>query len=356
MTKSSDRQRTDDDKAIQKLFKDINNGGLRRKRNSEFDLSDSDDDAEARRRRKQREFAKMRKALLENENVGKIAEDPKKTAFLKAIEDRDFDEDFDFLGLPAEDTFRVEMDTQEDSNSQSQQSPSDVETSNRALQESAPSTANMRPPASKQRTQAPRKPTSLAEIKESVSFLVEDPGSYNNRKSSPSSDEDDVSHISDSQRSEEPSRTSFTNPRRTSAIPIIDRLTLKRQSSSSLSAVPDGEAMAFHAPSNTNTFVPSLLRRATISSVGSMNNSLDSSGGSGHATTERAAGGGEKDFVKRGGPKTRMSVNFSVREQEKKGLLDGVEKRRREKREKLARERGRMGGIGKLSRMSTWDG
>ena len=87
---------------------------LRRKRGAEFDLSDSEDDAEARQRRKRREFAKMRKALLENENVGKIAEDPKKLAFLRAIEDReeDDDEELDFLDRPAEASFRIEPDTQ----------------------------------------------------------------------------------------------------------------------------------------------------------------------------------------------------------------------------------------------------
>ena len=45
---------------------------LRRKRGADYDLSDSDDEGEARRRRKQREFAKMRKALLEDEEIGKI--------------------------------------------------------------------------------------------------------------------------------------------------------------------------------------------------------------------------------------------------------------------------------------------
>lgn len=65
----------------------------------------------------------MRKALLADEKVGQIAEDPKKLAFLRAIEDREDDDDLDFLERPAEDSFGVGMDTQEDAvgDSQSQQ-------------------------------------------------------------------------------------------------------------------------------------------------------------------------------------------------------------------------------------------
>ena len=112
---NSDKERASDEKQVEKLFKDITNGTLRRKRGADYDLSDSDDDLEARRRRKQREFMRMRKALLEDENIGKIGEyrpqsgylkrmltrsaalNPKKLAFLRAIEDRDQEEQFDFL-------------------------------------------------------------------------------------------------------------------------------------------------------------------------------------------------------------------------------------------------------------------
>jgi mediator of replication checkpoint protein 1 len=69
----ADKERADDEKRIDKLYKDVTTGMLRRKRGADLDdLSDSDDEAEERRRRKQREFAKMRKALLEDENIGKI--------------------------------------------------------------------------------------------------------------------------------------------------------------------------------------------------------------------------------------------------------------------------------------------
>src|SRR5258706_2675671 len=93
----SDKERARDEKQVEKLYKDITTGMLRRKRGQDYDLSDSDDGGEARRRMKRREFAKMRKALLEDERIGKIAENPKKLAFLHAIEDRDEDDEVDFL-------------------------------------------------------------------------------------------------------------------------------------------------------------------------------------------------------------------------------------------------------------------
>jgi mediator of replication checkpoint protein 1 len=71
----ADKERDEDEKRVSKLFKDIANGGLRRKRGAEMELWDSDDEDEAAARRraaKQREFAKMRKALLADEALGKI--------------------------------------------------------------------------------------------------------------------------------------------------------------------------------------------------------------------------------------------------------------------------------------------
>ena len=64
--------------------------------------------------------------------------------------------------------------------------------------------------------------------------------------------------------------------------------------------------------------------------------------------TERAAGGGEKgDFVRRGGTK-RCSVNFWGREREKRGVVEGVERRRWESREREARRVRGSGGLGGL--------
>ena len=288
----------------------------------------------------------MRKALLENENVGKIAEDPKKMAFFKAIEDRDDGDDLDFLQGSAEDSFRVDVDIQEKGESQSQQqsAPSEpISNKRKRPLEEAPGKTNMRPPATSRRTYAPKKPATLAEIRESVSFLIEEPGSMHQAEPSSSASEDEETTIPSSFGDE-----SHSHPRRTKGNPIIDRLMLKRQSSSASTS----SNLAFHAPatSTMNNFLPS-LHRAGTSSLGDSQGAI--ANGITHATTERAAGGGEKgEFVRRGGTK-RSSVNFAARESQKDRIVEGVERRRREERERVARER--YGGLVSLSRTSTWE-
>ncbi|KAL8727477.1 MAG: hypothetical protein Q9166_006001 [cf. Caloplaca sp. 2 TL-2023] len=350
----ADKERASDEKAVEKLFKDINNGMLRRKRGADFDLSDSDDDVEARRRRKRREFAKMRKALLENENVGKIAEDPKKVAFLRAIEDREGDEDLDFLEQPDESSQPAMVaDSQEIPDSQRRKEADETSAPalckrKRPLVESAPDTTN-RPPSAARRTATMKKPLSLAEIRASVSFLVEEPDAMPVAppSSSPvaSDNENDVNDNTHLQIAMNPPSLNNTDNNKTNAFtcrrrtnPVIDRLSLKRESSS----LSTSSHLAFHNPSNSTapTFkVPSLLRRATTSSF---NTSQDSHGISTLAETERSAGGAEKgDFVRRGGTK-RSSVNFAAAR-----VVKGVEDRVKEGVRRMVRREGSsLSGLG----------
>lgn len=362
-TTCSDKERASDEKAVDKLFKDINNGMLRRKRGAEFDLSDSEDDAEARRRRKRKEFAKMRKALLENESVGKIAEDPKKMAFLRAIEDREDDDDLDFLEQVEEASQQViDINSQETPDPQSQ---SHTESSNTALgkrkhplAESAPDAIN-RPPAAARRTAATSKPSSLAEIRASVSFLIEEPDaapiappSSSPMASDNEGDENNeielprTSTTKNSAKDTNNNNNPFTtHPRRTTN-PVIDRLSLKRNSTSSTSSASNN--LFFQSPSTTTNFTssnftaPSLLRRATTSSS-SFLTQQDRHGISHLAETERGAGGGEKaDFVRRGGTK-RSSVNWRVKEGNR--VKGKEEQGERVRRMMLGRE-GSLGGLG----------
>jgi mediator of replication checkpoint protein 1 len=70
----AEKDLADNEKGIDKLYRDITTGGLRKRKAVGVDelSDDSDDEAQERMRQKQREFAKMRKALLEDENLGKI--------------------------------------------------------------------------------------------------------------------------------------------------------------------------------------------------------------------------------------------------------------------------------------------
>ncbi|KAL8668512.1 MAG: hypothetical protein Q9168_006859, partial [Polycauliona sp. 1 TL-2023] len=329
---------------------------LRRKRGADFDLSDSDDDVEARRRRKRKEFAKMRKALLENENLGKIAEDPKKIAFLRAIEDREDDEDLDFLEQPEEFSQpAMDIDSQPKDDSQAANETEDAQTAaigkcKRPLKDSNPETTNRLPPAARRTTTTMRKPLSLAEIRASVSFLIEEPDAMNiplpSSSPVPSDNENDenedratmdpppaVDDNADNDNTNGNDKNPFTTRRRPN--PVIDRLSLKRNASTSNTS--SSSHLAFQNPttSTSTTFkIPSLLRRATTSSFNTnsnttnLNNSnfhphsnVDSNGISTLAETERSAGGKEKEeFVRRGGTK-RSSVNFV-----KRRVVRGVER------------------------------
>ena len=375
LTSGRDKERISDEKAIEKLYKDINNGGLRRKRGAGLDLSDSEDDAEARRRRKQREFAKMRKALLADEKVGQIAEDPRKLAFLRAIEDRENDEDLDFLDRPAEGSTVAEGSTQDLASSHSQQLGDSISEPNlkrkRPLEEINP---NMRPPPAARRTNAiNKKPSTLAEIRESVSFLVELPGAMQapDPSSSASEPEEDEN---ESAMPSKPQEEQHHHPRRTPANAFIDRLSLKRASSTSTSTSTittsisaSSTRLAFYTPGSSTSDgfkVPSLLRRATTQLTGGGGAGTDSNGISyGPATsTERGTGaGGASDREggssgggfgamrkgSSGGGKKSSSVNCFAREMERRTAVALVEDRKRSERERKAKER-REGGLGRL--------
>ncbi|KAI4242424.1 MAG: hypothetical protein LQ352_007232, partial [Teloschistes flavicans] len=268
---------------------------LRRKRGADFDLSDSEDDGEARRRRKRREFAKMRKALLENEKVGKIAEDPKKMAFLRAIEDREDQDDLDFLDQPEDSQPDMIMDSQEASGPQQPESAATaLGKRKRPLAESGPDIANRAPATSRRTAATSKKPTSLADIRASVSFLIERPDAMPMAAPSSSpvaSDNENDENASFCHLADPKNQSAFASRRVSSA--VIDRLSLKR-ASSALSSTCNSSRLAFHDPAAKNMFkVPSLLRRTTTANS-SLNHSQDGNGISTLAETERSAGGGEK--------------------------------------------------------------
>ena len=73
LTITREKERKEDEKRLEKLYKDVTTGLLRKKRGGDLDdLDDSDDEIMERRRRKQEEFARMRRALLADEKIGEI--------------------------------------------------------------------------------------------------------------------------------------------------------------------------------------------------------------------------------------------------------------------------------------------
>ncbi|GAD98814.1 hypothetical protein NFIA_034280 [Paecilomyces variotii No. 5] len=313
---NANHQRAMDEKEVSKLLKDITTGALRRRRaaDDEFDLDDSDDELMARRRAKQREFAKMRKALLADEKIGEIAENPKKAAFFKAIEDRDQDDDMDLDFLDAH------PDSQENDSSQDVQAETVHDDSatignkrKRPLEPSAADIAN-RPPPHLRRTPAAvsRKPSTLAEIRETVSFLTETPeyDSFHEDASIEEEDEHETSEeVDDSTADEETGRTSQDgfaiprNPRRTRG-PVVDRLSLLRQASSNSASSANGK-LAFQSTSTADSISrigfqpPAFLRRSTTGSSSSSTSSVSSGSNSTRTKTGPvpAAAHGKKGAV-----------------------------------------------------------
>ncbi|KAJ5725926.1 uncharacterized protein N7483_007283 [Penicillium malachiteum] len=291
-----DRNR--DEKDVAKLLKDITTGALRRRRGAaddEFDLDDSDDERTARRREKQREFAKMRKALLADDKMGELAEDPKKAAFFKAIEDREFEDDFELEFLEEKESESQNESSQDVRMEGQEDNTQDDKKRKRPLEPSTEDIAN-RPPPNLRRTPASamsKKPATLAEIRETLSFLTETP-EYDSFHEDASLDEDEPgtegddadeavhSDNANSQPNEDFAKPS--HPRRTRA-PVVDRLSLLRQASSnSATATSTGSSntkMAFQAGASNDGPIgfrpPQLLRRVTAGSSSSSSSSVSAS-------------------------------------------------------------------------------
>ncbi|KAI1910505.1 hypothetical protein LOZ61_004392 [Ophidiomyces ophidiicola] len=300
---NANHARQKDEGEVNKLIRDITTGALRRKRGmgDDFDLSDSDDErVAARRRAKQREFAKMRKAILTDENITKIADDPKKQAFFKTIEDRDGDDGFDFLrdecGESSSDTGIMLDGTPECSKNSSEDANMNGK---RPLNPAEPNLLNQ-PAAKLRRTTGSgvKKPSTLAEIRAQVSSLIGEPDSHTVQvvlDSQTESLEEDRAGARDSLPLLEPRQTG--NPRRHGK--VVDRLSLRRAASSNaaMSSLSVGSAsssvskLAFHSSSSTPGFKRPLLllRRSTSSSTASSSSSYSSSSGRSSGVTTPAA-------------------------------------------------------------------
>ncbi|QSZ36775.1 hypothetical protein DSL72_006658 [Monilinia vaccinii-corymbosi] len=337
------REIANDEKQIQKLYNDLSKGTFRRKRGADYDLSDSDDGGEARQRRKRAAESKKRKALLADEKLGKIAQNPKREAFLRAIEDRGSDDEMNFL-----DDFQERDDISSDSQSQTQNDTSQPPPQNQTGEVMGPppkrkhsdSMSDVRPPPHLRRTG--KRPSNLSEVRESLSSLIEDPHALATSMDLRSDSDDDLEIEGGPEQGSEKNRDPFAIRR--TGISIIDRIQLKRESSSNAAA--KNERLAFAAPSSQpgHRVVP-LLRKATTNS--SMLSGTSSTGVStGMSATERMAGGkDEGPGIRRGGGKN-SGVNSFVRESERKALMEKKEKRREQKKFKGVESRRKaVGGL-----------
>lgn len=403
----ADRERQQDEAAVSKLLKDITTGALRRKRgNDDLDLSDEEDAMMRRREAKRREFLRMRKELLKDEAVGKIAEDKKKEAFLRSIEDRhasdDNEDDFDLPGTPLEDESQTAGQAIEQPEKSQDQEASQTHglASNqdkRHLATVATSKLNqIKRSIGHGNAHLNRRPATLAEIRESVSFLIDEPDSQaatidlglsdsedepeayvdlDRHLQSAEADEnaddgedlgdfivDDDGRASEENTFKKPtvpyseSRAAFSERRTKERPNVVNRLSMLRQSSSS-SGSSSSTKMAFYSgtASAAASFnkVPTLLRRATTnSSLGSMAGRDEPVSATGVVTnrTERGKGSEAKEFIRKGSGGQRNAVNYrpTIRE-EKMSQRAGIAKKN------AARSKKATGGfLGGLFGQNSW--
>ncbi|KHJ31530.1 putative mrc1-like domain-containing protein [Erysiphe necator] len=321
----AERERTNNEKQIIKLYHDISKGMLRRKRGAEYELSDSDDDGDARRRRRRQEFIRMRKALLADERVSKIANNPKSQAFLQAIEDRgDSEEDYNFL---------FELEETEDSQDSQNQSQSKINSESQTGSTDNPNhTADTRSSRHFRPAATFKKPSSLSEIRCSLSNLLDDPKTSELVDFSSESGEENESfnvskldeNLEDNTNEKSENLNSLTPLEKRPV--VVDRISLQKKLAAPSSS--RDSRLAFVSSSSTYGLkVPSLLRRTASSSVTSSTHSSTNSGLA--KTTERAAGS-ESCSIRRGGT-WGSGLNSFSRESERRAKMIRTESRREKK-------------------------
>ena len=372
----AERQRLRDEEETSRLYKDLTTGVLRRKMGANaFDLDEDEDEVAARRRQmRQQEEARKRRALLKDENIATLAEGKQskgKDAFLKAIADDDGDEEMGGLSDGESESVPATQDesTQQESQSQQETAPLREISGNKRKLSDDEETQDDGAPAKQRRTQASafKRPTSLLEVQESVSFLLDEPhvvaafgptalelssDSENEEQQEQSEDDDEVTAEAGRQNDGgyAPNPTSFeakamppprlpASQRRTAPkAAVVDRLSLKRGSSSSGSASSSGYSRtAWAAGPTTGGFkVPSLLRRATTSSTTSSNDR--------GVTTPVLSR--ENSGVKMGGSK-KSSLAYQARAEERKAIVEASAKRRQENTAKIALMRRNSSALGR---------
>ncbi|GAO48025.1 hypothetical protein G7K_2213-t1 [Saitoella complicata NRRL Y-17804] len=276
-----------DTKAISDLLNDITNGGLRRKRGGRMMDLDSDDedeeDEEIARERYNRRLQAMRKKLLEDEKLSNLANNPKMSAFLAAIEDRGMQKEKSFLDEEYDED--VEMADDEESQAQVQV--------NATQEDSLPVT--IADPQGSRMMPAPllkKKSVREIDVRETLAFLYED---SQTTQIIESDDEEDVTIESSI----------------SSSVAVVDRASQKRASVTASSSVK----MAFGGAHATQPVfrVPSLPHQTS---------SFYSDTSDSQRTTSSE---GLRRIAKAGARSSSRAVTFMAKQRVTKGGLSAKE-------------------------------
>jgi mediator of replication checkpoint protein 1 len=277
-----------------------------------------------------------------------IAENPKKSAFLKAIEDREDDDGIDYLGEMDEAATDSQAEgTQDEQIAASQAGHSaPAEAANTSLKRKLPedfavNKDNIRTDMSHRRRPAADhgftvKPVGIAELRESISMLIDEPLVPNSQASDASDDEEEDEEPHVRQRRNDGNGSAVLTAVRAS---VINRLTVSRQNSMDTEDNDTSGPVAFHSSTSTVGMfkIPSLLRRATTN----LSNASTSSTG----TTTPTHASGNENAVRMGGSK-KSNIHFQAREAERMKKVRDVEERRREGIRKSVVGKGRVSVLG----------
>jgi len=286
------------------------------------------------------------------------AENPKQQAFLAAIEDHDEDDSFDLLGGGEEEsqppTFSQVVD---ESQSQDQ-----VSADTDVHDNTAGSSNTARLPPNLRRTARSSKPSSLLEIRNTLSELIGEDSLVSATAEDEDEDEDDnawqegevlLTHqdsmdididldndddgeVNDLAEARSELMPPPPAPVSASLIPARAAAIDRRRRSHPKNQSQNQTTLAFAPTSATlPTFFrkPSLLRRATTAS------STDSNTNTNSNSNAAARGGLGGDNSIRMGGTNKSSINYHVREKEKMARVERVERERAEGRERVGRMR-----------------
>lgn len=370
----AERERIRNEEETNRLYKDLTTGALRRKQANAWGLEEDEYEiALQRRQMRQQEEARKRKLLLQDDNIASLAQGKQskgKDAFLKAIADYDGDDLLNLYDAGEDESQQLPIDDSQKSEVPVAETDlGEVSGSKRRLAEDEAYLAD-RPAVKQRRTMlsAFRKPASMLEVRESVSFLLEEPDAQlvgptvdlrsdsededlsENNKGLVEDERNDHEAEEDARQNDggyapnpaisnaktmPPPRLPADQRRTAPRTAVVDRLSLRRSASGS--STRDLGRTAWAAPISGDGKVPSLLRRVTTNmtcAAGDRGVSMPNIG--------RENSGG----VKKGGSKN-SSLAYQARAEERRAIVEASARRREENTARIAQMRRNSSALGR---------
>jgi mediator of replication checkpoint protein 1 len=257
----------------------------------------------------------MRRALLADEKIGKIAQNPKQQAFFKAIEDHDDVDGFDYI----DDEPIAVLDTQQDNDQEEGEAqnlasePSLKRKASDMVAVTSSGKENVPPEGGRGSSDSSFKRPRLADTREQLSFLIDD---------SDSIIPDSQPYVSDDEADGEDYRFTFTRTDTTtstdsngSKTSVVNRLIRAQITEDDPSRPLAFQTSVVKAASSFK--IPSLLRRATT-----LSNTSESS------STKSKSSVQQEKSIRLGGSK-KSNIHYQAYEAERRRTVEAAEQKRK---------------------------